>query len=284
MVFSKFAEIVSSATAHLSIPKSFALSNKSSGFFLVRGSPRGYTISCPENKTSLRFFSSFQDLSTYRRLDPEACDLSPKIERSSGYGLNDAFDKSVAHLLRRRLDVTDVDLVSGNVKIMHPCLHYGNKEQYTCSHCAFVHEEGRSPARGDILGKSAKAGVPVWLVGTPNWASYVVLLLREGLHIIDRKVIIGSGSITWTIGVALLEAGKAFPKGVDFYRYKIFQMKINAVLLFAILFASVFVLVRALSCTGNGPSKFFRRPYLPLFRHNSVASTSVLNISSPFQF
>lgn len=88
MVFSKFAEIVSSATAHLSIPKSFALSNKSSGFFLVRGSPRGYTISCPENKTSLRFFSSFQDLSTYRRLDPEACDLSPKIERSSGHTIS----------------------------------------------------------------------------------------------------------------------------------------------------------------------------------------------------
>ncbi|CAA3003202.1 probable apyrase 7 [Olea europaea subsp. europaea] len=267
MVFSKFAEIVSSATARLSTPKSFALSNKLLVFLLVRGSSCGYTISSPENKTGLRLSSSLQDLSTYRRLDPEASDLSPRIERCSsytissnllqnengglnfskektslvipsrqkkwvrviclskfyivldcgstgthvyiyqvtfegkevahnktslklrivlvyhhltaysllGYGLNDAFNKSVAHLLRRCPDITNADLVSGNVKMMHPWLHYGYKEQYTCSHCAFVYEEGRSPARGDILGKSAKVGVPVRLVGTPNWQQCNVL-------------------------------------------------------------------------------------------------------------
>ncbi|KAL2541787.1 putative apyrase 7 [Abeliophyllum distichum] len=300
----------------------------------------------------------------------------------SGYGLNDAFDKSVAHLLKRHPHITNADLVSGNVEIKHPCLQYGYKEQYTCSNCAFVHQEGGSPTRGKKMGKGAKAGVPVQLVGTPNWqkcnalakiavnlsewsdhspgidcelqpcaladnlprplgqfyamsgfyvvyrffnltpdaalddvldrgqefcektwdvakksvapqpfieqycfrAPYVVLLLREGLHITDRDVVIGSGSITWTLGVALLEAGKALPNRVEFHNYNIFRVKINPVLLFAILFASLFVLVCALSCIGNGVAKFFRRPYLPLFRHNSVTSTSVLNISSPFQF
>ncbi|KAL2558254.1 putative apyrase 7 [Forsythia ovata] len=587
MVFSKFAEIVSSATARLSAPKSSTLSYKSPGFLPVQDSLHGYTFSSPENKTSLRLSSSLQDLSTYRRLDPEAGDLNPGIERSSshatppnalqnengglsfskekassvipsrrkkwirkiwfpewtglqqngnrnlgltnwciiyqglkgaikplvrwakrqipkkshkttslflyatagvrrlpssdsewllnnawlilknspflckrewvkiitgveeayygwialnynmgvlgatpkketfgaldlggsslqvtfegkeaahdetslklrigsvnhhltayslsGYGLNDAFDKSVAHLLKRRPHITNADLVSGNVEIKHPCLQYGYKEQYTCSNCAFVHQEGGSPAQGKKMGKGAKAGVPVQLVGTPNWqkcnalakiavnlsewsdhspgidcelqpcaladnlprplgqfyamsgfyvvyrffnltpdaalddvldkgqefcektwdvakksvapqpfieqycfrAPYVVLLLREGLHITDRDVIIGSGSITWTLGVALLEAGKAFPNRVEFHKYNIFRVKINPVLLFAILFASLFVLVCALSCIGNGVAKFFRRPYLPLFRHNSVTSTSVLNISSPFQF
>ncbi|CAI9774919.1 unnamed protein product [Fraxinus pennsylvanica] len=300
----------------------------------------------------------------------------------SGYGLNDAFDKSVAYLLKRHPAITNADLVSGNVEIKHPCLQYGYKEKFTCSHCAFVREEGGSPAQGEILGKGAKAGIPFQLVGTPNWqecnalakvavnlsewsdhspgidcelqpcaladnlprpfgqfyamsgfyvvyrffnltpdaelddilekgqqfcektwdvakksvapqpfieqycfrAPYIVLLLREGLHITDREVIIGSGSITWTLGVALLEAGKAFPNRAEFHRYNIFQMKINPFLLYAILFASVFALVCALSCVGNGLSKFFRRPYLPLRWENSVASTSVLNISSPFQF
>ncbi|GFY82079.1 GDA1/CD39 nucleoside phosphatase family protein [Actinidia rufa] len=41
-------------------------------------------------------------------------------------------------------------------------------------------------------------------------APYIVFLLREGLHITERQLIIGSGSITWTLGIGLLEAGKAF--------------------------------------------------------------------------
>jgi hypothetical protein len=37
-------------------------------------------------------------------------------------------------------------------------------------------------------------------------AAYVVALLIDGLHLKDEKIIVGSGSITWTLGVALLEA------------------------------------------------------------------------------
>ena len=41
-------------------------------------------------------------------------------------------------------------------------------------------------------------------------APYIASLLREGLHITDKHITVGSGSITWTLGVALLEAGKAY--------------------------------------------------------------------------
>ncbi|RZS27274.1 hypothetical protein BHM03_00060718, partial [Ensete ventricosum] len=46
-------------------------------------------------------------------------------------------------------------------------------------------------------------------------APYVASLLRDGLHIKDNQVIIGSGSITWTLGVALLKAGQALSKRVE---------------------------------------------------------------------
>ncbi|KAI3470917.1 hypothetical protein Pfo_027580 [Paulownia fortunei] len=302
----------------------------------------------------------------------------------AGYGLNDAFDKSVAHLLKRLPQITNADLVSGKVKIKHPCLQSGYKEQYFCSHCASIQlKDGSPPIEGKRLGKGGKAGVRVQLIGVPKWeecsalakvavnlsewsdhspgidcelqpcalaenlprpvgqfyamsgfyvvyrffnltpdaalddvlekgrefcektwnvarksvvpqpfieqycfrAPYVVLLLREGLHITDSHVIIGSGSITWTLGVALFEAGKAFPYGGKFYSYQILRVKIDPFILFAILFASLFVLLCAFSSVGNWwMPNFFRRSYLPLFRHNSVTSTSVLNIPAPFRF
>ncbi|PIN14582.1 Nucleoside phosphatase [Handroanthus impetiginosus] len=296
----------------------------------------------------------------------------------AGYGLNDAFDKSVAYLLKRLPQINNADLVNGKVEINHPCLQSGYNEQYLCSHCSSIHpQDGSSPIGVKTSRKQGKTGIPVQLVGVPNWAEcsglakvvvnlsewsdntpgidcelqpcalqnnlprpggqfyamsgffvvyrffnltpdaalddvlekgrefcektwdvarksvvpqpfieqycfrapYVVLLLREGLHITDSQVIIGSGSITWTLGVALFEAGKAFPFGGKFRSYDIFQVKQNPFVLLALLFASLFVLLCVLSCVGN-----FRRPYLPLFRHNSVTSTSVLNIPAPFRF
>ncbi|KAL0303898.1 UNVERIFIED_CONTAM: putative apyrase 7 [Sesamum radiatum] len=302
----------------------------------------------------------------------------------AGYGLNDAFDKSVAHLLKRLPQVTNADLVSGKVEINHPCLQSGYKEQFMCSHCSSIHlQDGSSPTGGKEMAIGKKTLVPVQLIGVPNWAEcsklakvavnlsewsdytpaidcelqpcalaenlprpaghfyamsgfyvvyrffnltpdaalddvlekgrefceknwdvakksvvpqpfieqycfrapYVVLLLREGLHITDSHVIIGSGSITWTLGVALFEAGKAFPYSGKFHSYDIFEVKINGFVLFAILFASLFMVLCAFSCVGKrGVPKFFRRPYLPLFRHNSVTSTSVLSIPAPFRF
>lgn len=298
----------------------------------------------------------------------------------SGYGLNDAFDRSVAHLLKRLPQISNADLVGGEVEINHPCLQSGYKEQYMCSHCASVNREGGSPIGGKKMGEGFRAAIQ--LVGTPKWdecsalakaavnlsewsyhspgidcklhpcaladdkprpsgqfyalsgfyvvyqffnltpdallddvlekgrefcekswdvakisvppqpfieqycfrAPYSVLLLREGLHIPDNHVIIGSGSITWTLGVALLEAGKAFPDRIEFHSYGLFWERINPVFLFVILLASLFVLVCALSCSDNWMPKFFRKPYLPLFRNGSVTSTSGLNIPAPFRF
>lgn len=114
-------------------------------------------------------------------------------------------------------------------------------------------------------------------------APYVVLLLRKGLHIADSHVIIGSGSITWTLGVALFEAGKAFPYSGKFHGYHIFQVKMNPLLVLAISLAFLFLLVCVSFYVGNS-SKYLRRRYLPLFNHNSVTSKSVLNIPAPFRF
>lgn len=302
----------------------------------------------------------------------------------AGYGLNDAFDKSVAHLLKSLRGFSNADLISGKVKINHPCLNSGYKEQHRCSHCSSsIVEDGSTALEVKEPDVGGKGRYPVQLIGVPNWekcsqlakvvvnlsewsdhstgldcelqpcalpenvphpigqffamsgfyvvyrffnlpadatlddvlekgrefcgkkwdvaresvspqpfieqycfrAPYIVLLLREGLHITDSNVSIGSGSITWTLGVALFEAGKAYPHVGRFHSYDIFQVKINPFLLFAILFASLFVLLCALSCVGKGGiPKFLRRSYLPVFRPNNSASASVLNLPAPFRF
>jgi hypothetical protein len=115
-------------------------------------------------------------------------------------------------------------------------------------------------------------------------APYIVLLLREGLHITENQIIIGSGSITWTLGVALLEAGKTFSTRLKLHDYEVLQMKIHPVVLITILLISLILLVWALSCYGNWMPRFFWRPYFLLFRNNSTSATSVLSIQSPFRF
>ena len=301
----------------------------------------------------------------------------------SGYGLNDAFDKSVAHLLKKLPESAAADLLNGKKELKHPCLHSGYKDQYVCSHCASLFQEGGSPLVGRrTLGKGGKPRISIRLVGAPKWdecsalakiavnlsewsnlspgldcevqpcaladnlprpygrfyamsgffvvykffnltseatlddvlekgqafcektwdvaknsvapqpfieqycfrAPYISLLLREGLHITDNQISIGSGSITWTTGVALLEAGNSFSARIGLPRYEILQMKINPVILFAVLAVSLFAVLCTLSFVGNWMPRFFRRPYLPLFRHNSASTTSVLNIPSPFRF
>ncbi|KAF4385328.1 hypothetical protein G4B88_026611 [Cannabis sativa] len=291
-----------------------------------------------------------------------------------GYGLNDAFDKSVVHLFKRLPENIKAELLSGKVQIKHPCLQTGYKEQYTCSQCS-KYQQGKS------LDVGGKLGSRVTLIGAPNWdecsalakfavnlsewsnvssgincdlqpcalgdgfprpsgqfyalsgfyvvyrffnlssdaaldnvlekgrefcertwetaknsvapqpfieqycfrAPYIVSLLREGLHIKDSKITIGSGSITWTLGVALLEAGNAFSSRMGIRNYYIFQMEINPFLLLIVLFISLFLLLCVLSCAGNWRPKFLRRSYLPLFRHNNASSVSVLGMTSPFR-
>ncbi|KAI5353566.1 hypothetical protein L3X38_006460 [Prunus dulcis] len=299
------------------------------------------------------------------------------------YGLNDAFDKSVVHLLEKLPEITKAELVNGKGKLRHPCLHSGYKEKYVCSECVSKFQEGGSPVIAKTsLGKGGRSGISVMLSGAPNWdecsklariavnwsewsnrnsgidcdlqpcalpdglphpygkffaisgffvvyrffnltseaslddvlekgrefcertwevaknsvapqpfieqycfrAPYIVYLLREGLHITDNHVIIGSGRITWTLGVALLEAGKALSTRLGLRSYEIFQIKINPIFFIAVLFISLLFLLCALSCVGNWMPKFFWRSYLPLFRTNGASSASVLSIPSPFRF
>lgn len=107
-------------------------------------------------------------------------------------------------------------------------------------------------------------------------APYIASLLRDGLHITDHQVLIGSGSITWTLGVALLEAGQAFSRKIEFHGYNILHGGINPAVLLALLLISVILLCCAISYAFNWVPKLFRRPYLPLSRQNS-GSSSLLN-------
>ncbi|WZZ75655.1 hypothetical protein YC2023_087025 [Brassica napus] len=287
----------------------------------------------------------------------------------AGYGLNDAFERSVVNLLKRQPDVNKSDLIGGKLEMKHPCLNSGYKGQYICSQCA------PSVRRR----KKGKTGVPIKLVGAPNWgecsalakiavnssewsntergadcdlqpcalpdgyprphgqfyavsgffvvyrffnlsaeaslddvlekgrefcekawqvartsvspqpfieqycfrAPYIVSLLREGLYITDKQIVIGSGSITWTLGVALLEAGKALSSStLGLKSYETLSMKINPIALISGLLVSLLLLLCALSRVSNCMPRFFRKPYLPLFRHSSAS----LNIPSPFKF
>ncbi|KAK9063350.1 hypothetical protein SSX86_017220 [Deinandra increscens subsp. villosa] len=290
----------------------------------------------------------------------------------AGYGLNDAFDKSVVYLLKTSQDFTKTDIIEGKAVIKHPCLQSGYNEKYICSTCSSVFQDD----------KSLKPGVPVQLVGAPKWeecnklarisvnssewsdksqpidcglnpcslqdnlprphgqfyamsgffvvyrffnlsgdapldevlqkgqefcekswdvakvsvpaqpfieqycfrAPYVVLLLREGLHIKDSQVRIGSGGMTWTTGVALLEAGKVISTKVGGYNYKLFQIEMHPFTLSAILVVSLGLLVCALACVGRCVPQVFHRLNLPLFRHRNASGTSVLNMSSPFSY
>ncbi|CAH1445399.1 unnamed protein product [Lactuca virosa] len=295
----------------------------------------------------------------------------------AGYGLNDAFDKSVVHILKKSPNSIKGNLVKGKAVIRHPCLQSGYKEKYICSQCLSAFQT--SNIKRNLLGKGVKSGIPVQLIGSPKWeecsalakvtvnlsewsnitpgldcdlqpcalqnslprpygnfyamsgfyvvyrffnlssdsalddvlekgrefcektwesakrsvppqpfieqycfrAPYIVVLLREGLHITDRQVNIGSGGITWTTGVALLEAGNSVSSKKGFYDYRLFEMKINPVFVYVILIGSLCMVICALSFAGNCVPRFFRRF---VFRRNNGSGSSVLSISSPFSF
>lgn len=289
----------------------------------------------------------------------------------SGYGLNDAFDKSVAHLLRQLQGTTVSN--NGKIELRHPCLQTGYREEYTCSQCGTLNKNG-SPLTGGKTTGRGRRGVTIELIGAPQWddcstlakatvnlsewsnlssgincelkpcaltdnlplphgqfyamsgffvvyrffnltsdatlddvlhvgrefcdkkwevamnsvvpqpfieqycfrAPYIASLLGDGLHITDNQVLIGSGSITWTLGVALLEAGQAFSSKIEFHGYNILHAGINPAVLLIFLLISVILVLCAISYGFNWMPKLFRRQYLPLFRHNS-ASPSILS-------
>ncbi|CAA6675138.1 unnamed protein product [Spirodela intermedia] len=212
----------------------------------------------------------------------------------SGYGLNDAFDKSVVHLLRKQ---SAASLKDGKVALKHPCLHDGYREQYICRQCAPA-GKGRGPLVGVRTSDKGQIGIPVTLVGEPGgrlWctcqdnsefvcvvgrckeqrcssqpfidqycfrAPYVASLLRDGLHIDDNKVSIGSGSTTWTLGVALLGASQALSSKIHLYGYGIPYPEISRPWI----------------------PRFFQRSYFPVFRHGNGTSSSIRSLPYPFAF
>ncbi|XP_068648296.1 probable apyrase 7 isoform X2 [Aristolochia californica] len=296
-----------------------------------------------------------------------------------GYGLNDAFDKSVVYLLKKQFLTKELDLNKEKIVIKHPCLQQGYKEEYMCSQCASLNQEGSPVVGGRSTGKT-RFGKSVELLGAPHWeecsalakitvnlsewsqatsgidceihpcaltsnspqpqgqfyamsgfyvvfrffnltseatlddvlqkgqefcqsnwdtakksvvpqpfveqycfrAPYIASLLREGLHISDNQVTVGSGSITWTLGVALLEAGQTFSSKLELGSYKIFSLKLGPSVLIGLLVFSLILLICALSCISNWGPRLSRLPYLPLFSQSSTTS-SVLNIPSPFR-
>ncbi|KAG8085869.1 hypothetical protein GUJ93_ZPchr0010g8432 [Zizania palustris] len=82
----------------------------------------------------------------------------------SGYGLNDAFDKSVAHLVKKLGGTAG----NGKVQVKHPCLQTGYKEDYSCSYCHSLKLDG-SPSVGTKTTGKEKQGTTVELVGAPQW-------------------------------------------------------------------------------------------------------------------
>ncbi|KAL5992948.1 hypothetical protein ACLOJK_013868 [Asimina triloba] len=294
-----------------------------------------------------------------------------------GYGLNDAFDKSVAYLLKKQSEIAKIDLSKGRVQVKHPCLQTGYKEQYVCSHCTALNQEG-SPLVGGKHAGNQKTGRVIELLGAPHWdecsalakitvnvsewsslspvidcdlqpcalgenlppphghfyamsgffvvfkffnltsdaslhnvlqkgeefcgttweiaknsvapqpfieqycfrAPYIVSLLRDGLNIVDDQVVIGSGSITWTLGVALSEAGKSFPRRMELANYRFLYSKLNPAILISLLLLSLILLICAFSWIGSCVPRLFHRPYIPLFRQRSGGNASV---PSPFR-
>ena len=268
----------------------------------------------------------------------------------SGYGLNDAFDKSVAHLLRLQ---GTASLSNGKLELKHPCLQTGYREEYVCSQCGVLNQNG-SPLTGGT-GKG-KPGMPIELIGVPQWedcstlakatvnlsewlnrssgidcelrpcaltenlplphgqfyamsgffvvyrffnltsdatlddvlqvghefcektwdvaknsvvpqpfieqycfrAPYIVSLLRDGLHITHDQLLIGSGSITWTLGVALLEAEQAFRRKSEFCGYSILHASTNPAVLLVLLLISVLLLFAPYHMLSGARPKFHK--------------------------
>ena len=91
----------------------------------------------------------------------------------AGYGLNEAFDKSVAHVFKE-FGYGMEDVVKGNLEVKHPCLQIGYKERYSCSHCSSAVKKGGESlmveGNGNVVGKKEGGSrTVVTLVGAPNW-------------------------------------------------------------------------------------------------------------------
>ncbi|MCO5575582.1 hypothetical protein L7F22_029384 [Adiantum nelumboides] len=81
----------------------------------------------------------------------------------AGFGLNDAFDKSVG-ILWNCLQANNPDVRGETQELQHPGLHTGFQGHYKCSHCSLQ----QSPAPGTSA-KKGSAILELTLVGKPDW-------------------------------------------------------------------------------------------------------------------
>lgn len=307
----------------------------------------------------------------------------------TGYGLNDAFEKSIVLLLRKNSRTGSEKFSGDQLHLNHPCLHAGYRQQYSCSQCSLLLQDG-SPLVGgrDISKEKEDSRVAVELIGVPNWeecealakstvnssdwshssagtdckqnpcaisnnqpqpqghfyamsgffvvfkffnlssaasfndviekgqefcsktwqdakksvvpqpfieqycfrAPYVVSLLRDGLHLKEQQVVVGSGSITWTLGAALLEAGTSLFKRsrvggqASFHIFEKRRFDLDPTALTAVLFMFFMIIIFALSCLRKGILRLWRKPHLPLFGQHTSSGSPILKIPSPYRF
>lgn len=109
-------------------------------------------------------------------------------------------------------------------------------------------------------------------------AAYVVALLTDGLHLKDEQITVGSGSITWTLGVAFLEATKSLSTDeslgnqhwpIPDIRY-IGNFKLDAVTCTIFLFILLLLCIFVVSYIHRFIPQSWPRCHLPLFEPYSA--------------
>eukprot|EP01018_Ginkgo_biloba_P021381 Gb_19471 [translate_table: standard] len=123
-------------------------------------------------------------------------------------------------------------------------------------------------------------------------APYMVALLRDGLHLKDEQIVVGSGSITWSLGAALLEAGALMSSRIGVGRQGRHRLDItkggyfylDATTFTVVLFMLLLLAICAVSCIRKLILQLWHKPHLPLFGQHTVGSSSALKLSLPFHF
>ncbi|KAI5019104.1 hypothetical protein ZWY2020_043992 [Hordeum vulgare] len=213
----------------------------------------------------------------------------------SGYGLNDAFDKSVAHLVKMLGGTAG----NGKVQVKHPCLQTGYREDYVCSYCHPLKQDGSPSVSGKTTGKE-KQGTAVELIGAPQWKecsdlAKVTVNLSEWSN--------SSSGLDCNLQPCALANSFPQPHG-QFYAmsgfyvvFKFFNLTPDATLVDVLKRGQEFCekpwdVARSSVppqpfieqyCFSNSIPRSFRKSYLPLFRPNNGGS-SALGMGSPFRF
>lgn len=87
----------------------------------------------------------------------------------AGFGLNDAFEKSVSALLRsQNATKRGKQASNGLVELEHPCLQTGYREKYKCStHCVLPPLPNAGPRHAPST--EVATGAQIELLGAPDW-------------------------------------------------------------------------------------------------------------------